>query len=68
MASRLETTDKATWCPSDRRGGSVMAKKRKELKKAKRPIKKAKKLAKKQKTKVDDVDRADVLPPSPFSS
>ena len=41
-----------------------MAKKRKELKKAKRPIKKAKKLAKKQKTKVDDVDRVDVLPPS----
>jgi hypothetical protein len=49
-----------------------MAKKRKELKKAKRPIKKVKKAAKKEKTKLntelDDVDRVDVRPPSPFSS
>jgi hypothetical protein len=56
----------------DGRGGSTMAKKRKELKKAKRPIKKVKKAAKKEKTKLntelDDVDRVDVRPPSPFSS
>jgi hypothetical protein len=49
-----------------------MVKKRKQLIKAKRPIKKVKKVANKEKvrpnTEVDDVDRADVRPSSPFSS
>jgi hypothetical protein len=76
VASRREVTDKSgvqRWrMASVGQGGSAMAKKRKELKKAKRPIKKVKQAAKKEKTnpntEVDDVDRVDVRPTSPFSS
>jgi hypothetical protein len=64
MASPLEMTGR------ERR--RHMVKKRKELKRTKKLIKKVKKVAKKEKpklnTEVDDVDRVDVRPASPFSS